>query len=104
MPTRDDMNKWPKKLHPLTRAEEEIREKFIKLWHEVLPQKYGVIEKFNQRYPLKSKRKKAKKSLKLGPESERICIMRTPIGKNIYVWNCAKKWLPLSKKISPMLK
>ncbi|MGA2958906.1 MAG: class I SAM-dependent methyltransferase [Thermodesulfobacteriota bacterium] len=60
------MSKWPKKLLPLTREEEEVRDKFIKLWHEVLPQKYGLVERFNHHYPLLSKRRKGERVIEIG--------------------------------------
>ena len=60
------MNKWPKKLPPLTPEEEEVRDKFIRLWHEVLPQKYGLVERFNHHYPLLSKRSKGERVIEIG--------------------------------------
>src|SRR5690349_20198224 len=43
--------KWPKTFPPLTEEQKRISDDFMKAWHEVLPQKYGVIEKFNHGYP-----------------------------------------------------
>lgn len=44
---------WPKILPPLTPEEVEISNDWMQYWHEVLPNKYGVIEKFSHGYPLK---------------------------------------------------
>ncbi len=46
--------KWPKQLAPLTAEQQRISHEFMKMWHEVLPNKYGFIEAFNHRYPLRS--------------------------------------------------
>jgi ubiquinone/menaquinone biosynthesis C-methylase UbiE len=60
------MTKWPKILHPLTKEEEEARNTYLQLWLEILPQKYGLIEKFNHSYTLKSKRKAGERVLEIG--------------------------------------
>lgn len=46
--------KWPKVLPPLTAEQREISNDFMKLWHEVLPKKFGLIERFNQEYVVKN--------------------------------------------------
>lgn len=43
---------WPKLLQPFTTEEAEIADDWMRYWHEVMPSKYGVIEKFNHGYPL----------------------------------------------------
>ncbi len=60
------MNKWPKKIQQLNEEEKKIRDQFVKLWHEVLPKKYELVENFNHRYPLKSKRSKKERILEIG--------------------------------------
>lgn len=47
-------NRWPKILPELTQEQEQIRNDFMKQWLEVLPQRFGIIEKFNHRYPLRT--------------------------------------------------
>ena len=42
--------KWPKTFPPLTAEQERIRDDFMHAWHEELPKKYGVIERFNHGY------------------------------------------------------
>ncbi len=42
---------WPKQPPPLTDAQRRAREEFMRLWHEELPRKYSVIERFNHGYP-----------------------------------------------------
>ena len=44
--------KWPKTFPELTAAQRAISDDFMKYWHEVLPKKYGVVERFNHRYPV----------------------------------------------------
>ncbi len=45
---------WPKVFPPLSEAQKRINNEFVKLWHEVLPQRYGLAERFNNGYPLQS--------------------------------------------------
>jgi SAM-dependent methyltransferase len=45
---------WPKELPPLTPEQRRISDDFMKYWHEVLPRRYGLIERFNHTYPLKA--------------------------------------------------
>ena len=42
--------KWPKTFPPLTAEQERIRDDFMHAWHEELPNKYGIIERFNHGY------------------------------------------------------
>lgn len=42
--------KWPKTFAPLTPEQEQIRDAFMHAWHEELPKKYGIIERFNHGY------------------------------------------------------
>lgn len=48
--------KWPKILPPLTPEQKRINDDFMKRWHEVLPNRYGIIERFNHRYPVRNSR------------------------------------------------
>lgn len=43
--------KWPKTLPQLSDEQRRIRDDFMHHWHEVLPQRYGVIERFNHGWP-----------------------------------------------------
>lgn len=45
--------KWPKVLPELTEEQRELSDRFMKIWHEELPKKYGMIEEFNHRTPVK---------------------------------------------------
>ncbi len=45
--------RWPKQVPPLDAEQMRISNDFMKHWHEVLPNRYGQIEKFNHTYPLK---------------------------------------------------
>ena len=48
--------KWPKRLPPLTPEQERVSADFMTYWHEVLPRRYGAIERFNQGWPAKTAR------------------------------------------------
>jgi SAM-dependent methyltransferase len=45
---------WPKTLPVLNEEQERIRDDFHKHWLSVLPKRFGLIEKFNHRYPLRT--------------------------------------------------
>ena len=45
---------WPKSLPVLTKEQERIREDFVNHWLEVLPNRFGLVEQFNHRYPLQT--------------------------------------------------
>src|SRR5947208_2190234 len=58
--------KWPKRLPALTEEQARIREDFVKYWHEVLPRKYSVIERFNHGYPVAHAPANFKRTLEIG--------------------------------------
>jgi SAM-dependent methyltransferase len=62
MPT----TKWPKVLAPLTAEEEVVYEDFVKRWHEILPQRYGVVERFNHSFPVRYSRPGFGATLEIG--------------------------------------
>ena len=43
---------WPKAIPALTDEQQRVRDTFMGRWLEVLPQRYGVIERFNHGYPV----------------------------------------------------
>jgi len=57
-------SKWPKTVPELTDEQRRIRDDFMKHWHEVLPQKYGLIERFNHGWP--ARRGLGEKTLEIG--------------------------------------
>jgi SAM-dependent methyltransferase len=58
--------KWPKVLPPLSVEQQRINDDFMKRWHEVLPNRYGMIEKFNHNFPVKYSRPGFKTTLEIG--------------------------------------
>lgn len=48
-----DRFRWPKTIPALSAEQKIISDDFMRYWHHVLPQRYGVIEKFNHGYPLR---------------------------------------------------
>jgi len=45
-------SKWPKKIPDMTDEQIQIKNDWMKYWHEILPNKYGIIEKFNHGFPV----------------------------------------------------
>ena len=58
--------KWPKILPPLTPEQKQRSDEFMKLWHEVLPNRYGLIEKFNHNFPVRHSPAGFKTTLEIG--------------------------------------
>jgi SAM-dependent methyltransferase len=58
--------KWPKTFPPLTAEQQRINDDFMKRWHEVLPNRYGMIEKFNHTFPARHSRPGFKTTLEIG--------------------------------------
>ena len=44
--------KWPKELPPLLDEQRRISDDFMHYWHEVLPRRFGLVERFNHGYPM----------------------------------------------------
>jgi SAM-dependent methyltransferase len=57
---------WPKTPPPLTERQKAAREEFMMLWHQILPKRYGIIEKFNHGYPARLPLKRGAKTLEIG--------------------------------------
>ncbi len=47
-------NKWPKTLAPLSAEQQRISDDYVAHWHTVLPARYGIIDRFNQSYPVRN--------------------------------------------------
>jgi SAM-dependent methyltransferase len=47
------VSKWPKVLPPLTPEQKRISDAFVEYWHEVLPRRFGIVEKFNHLFPVR---------------------------------------------------
>lgn len=56
---------WPKQIAVLTEEQTRIREDFYNVWLALLPKKYGLLERFNHRYPLRTARA-ATRTLEIG--------------------------------------
>ncbi|MCB9062456.1 MAG: class I SAM-dependent methyltransferase [Halobacteriovoraceae bacterium] len=48
------MSEWPKTFSDLTEEQIKIRNDFMYHWHQILPQKYGLIERFNHSWGIKN--------------------------------------------------
>jgi SAM-dependent methyltransferase len=58
--------KFPKVLPKLSDEQEQIRDDFMNYWHQVLPNRYGIIEQFNHGYPLRIMPPTIGKTLEIG--------------------------------------
>lgn len=60
------MGKWPKTFPPLTAEQQAIADDFMNHWLEVLPNRYGIIERFNHTYPVKNAPSQFLRTLEIG--------------------------------------
>jgi SAM-dependent methyltransferase len=60
------ISKWPKVRPPLTAEQARINDEFLKLWHEVLPKRYGVVERFNHGFPVRHSTPGFRTTLEIG--------------------------------------
>ena len=58
--------KWPKTFPPLTPDQERIRDDFVKHWHEVLPGRFGVLDRFNHDYCVRGTADDFRRTLEVG--------------------------------------
>ncbi|MCZ7393723.1 MAG: class I SAM-dependent methyltransferase [Candidatus Methanoperedens sp.] len=64
---KNTRKKWPKKLPEFTPEQKRIRNEFMECWHEVLPAKYGIVEKFNHGFPVQERNNTTKiRTLEIG--------------------------------------
>lgn len=59
-------NKWPRRFPDLTPEQKAISDDFMKYWHEVLPKRYGIVDKFNHRYAVKHAPQDFQRTLEIG--------------------------------------
>jgi ubiquinone/menaquinone biosynthesis C-methylase UbiE len=59
-------NKWPKQFPPLTAEQQRISDDFMKHWHDVLPNRFGVIDRFNHSFPVKHRPRSFLRTLEIG--------------------------------------
>jgi SAM-dependent methyltransferase len=60
------MPTWPKTFPPLTPDQQRISDDFMKHWHEVLPHKFGIIDRFNHSYPVQHAPDGFRRTLEIG--------------------------------------
>jgi ubiquinone/menaquinone biosynthesis C-methylase UbiE len=59
-------SKWPKTHPPLSAEQERIRDDFMQYWHEVLPRRFGTIERFNHEYSVRTTPRTFLRTLEIG--------------------------------------
>jgi SAM-dependent methyltransferase len=60
------IQKWPKTFPPLSAEQERIRDDFMRYWHEVLPRRFGIIDRFNHNYPVRHRPEYFLRTLEIG--------------------------------------
>jgi len=59
-------SQWPKVIAPLNPEQKVISDDFMKYWHEVLPKRFGLVDRFNHRYPVNHAPKEFARTLEIG--------------------------------------
>jgi SAM-dependent methyltransferase len=62
----DAAPKWPKTFPPLTPEQEVIRDDFMRYWHEVLPRRFGAIDRWSHRYAVRTAPASFERTLEIG--------------------------------------
>lgn len=60
------MGEWPKTLAPLPGEQQAVYDDFMKRWHEILPQRYGAIERFNHSFAVNCSRAGFTRTIEVG--------------------------------------
>lgn len=60
------MSAWPKPVAALSAEQQRISDDFMSHWHELLPRRYPVIERFNHGYPVRHAPKDFLTTLEVG--------------------------------------
>ncbi|MGI2033763.1 class I SAM-dependent methyltransferase [Rhizobium panacihumi] len=63
------VSKWPKEFPTLTPEQEIISDDFVKHWHDVLPQNFGVVDEFNHTYVVNHAPQNFRRTLEIGAGS-----------------------------------
>jgi hypothetical protein len=58
--------KWPKFVPALSEERQLINDDFVHFWHEVLPRKYGIVDRFNHNYVVKNAPNNFRRTLEIG--------------------------------------
>jgi SAM-dependent methyltransferase len=58
--------KWPKVHPPLSDEQRVVHDDFVKRWHEILPRRYGMIERFNHSFPVNHSRPGFRATIEVG--------------------------------------
>lgn len=61
-----NLAKWPKVMPPLTAEQQRISDDFMKHWHEVLPRKFGMVDRFGHNYVVKHAPTRYRTTLEIG--------------------------------------
>jgi SAM-dependent methyltransferase len=61
-----DTAKWPKTFPPLTDEQRRISDEFMKIWHQELPSRFGIVERFNHTFPVKHSRPGFRTTIEIG--------------------------------------
>lgn len=60
------MGKWPKAPPPLSPRRRAVHDDFIERWHEILPARYGLVERFNHSFPVRNSRPGFHRTIEVG--------------------------------------
>jgi SAM-dependent methyltransferase len=61
-----EVSKWPKTFPALTDEQKRISDEFMKVWHQTLPNRYGIVERFNHNFPVKHSRPGFRTTIEIG--------------------------------------
>jgi SAM-dependent methyltransferase len=65
-PSYSNTHQWPKNIPPLSPEDRKISDDFMNYWLKVLPNQFGIIEKFNHGFPAATQPDPGQKTLEIG--------------------------------------
>jgi len=95
---------WPKELPTLSQKQKDAQEKWMRYWHEVLPKKYGIIEKFNHGFPAKFSKNITKQTntLEIGAGLGEHIKWENITNQNYHLLEYRKEWCEILKRKFPL--
>lgn len=86
------LSRWPKSIPKLSPEAEQAREKWMTYWHEVLPNRFGVVEKFNHGYPSNLPIQKGWRTLEVGAGLGEHLRWENVADQDYYCFEYRKEW------------
>ncbi len=96
-----NLTHWPKEIPSLSPEAQIAREKWMTYWHEVLPNRFGIVEKFNHGFPAELPIQKGWKTLEIGAGLGEHLKWENTKDQDYYCFEYRKEWCERLQKLHP---